>query len=367
MTPSTCLNALKERTDNRNTALSGNTAARHQGTHGSLNMPTLLAQIAPQRSSQYAALADALAPCELQLSPLGKLMGETEAVTLGGQKYLKFSVTAERENLQTEELGMLSMTSAFFICYEEIEGIPGPLLQPIETGFEPVLPQELSMARRYRGKTNELFTHFLCNVARYSSAFSHDPWNELSVFDPLAGGGTTLFTALVLGANAAGAEQVSKDVKSTATFIKEFTREKGIVCEGKSERLKGIGNRWLFRIGEGSHQRCVLGCGDTLDSPRLISGFRPHLVVTDLPYGIQHKGKLTGLLSRALPVWESLLRSGGTTVFAWESRRFPRPEMIKLVESSCGMKVLDAPPYDGMVHRVDRVIRERDVIVAGPS
>ena len=50
-----------------------------------------------------------------------------------------------------------------------------PLLRPIETGFTPALSRDLMMARRYRGKTNELFTHFLCNVARFSSAVAQRP------------------------------------------------------------------------------------------------------------------------------------------------------------------------------------------------
>ena len=54
-------------------------------------------------------------------------------------------------------------------------------------------------------------------------------------------------------------------------------------------------------------------------------------------------------------------------VFAWESMRFPRSNMIKLVESSCSMTILNSPPYNKLAHRVDRVIRERDVIVTGLS
>ena len=88
--------------------------------------------------------------------------------------------------------------------------------------------------RRYRGKTNEIFTHFLCNVARFSSEYATQPWSALRVLDPLAGGGTTLFVALTLGADVAGIEQNRDDVKSTVAFLQQYTREARIPCSLKA-------------------------------------------------------------------------------------------------------------------------------------
>jgi len=329
-------------------------------------MTTLLAQIAPQKSTQYADLARVLAPCELQLSPLEITLEETPHIRLGEQLYVQFELPQAPNLEQARELGMLSMTSAFFIRHEGLGGIPGPLLQPIETGFSPVLPRELMMARRYRGKTNELFTHYLCNVARYSSALAHRPWENLRVFDPLAGGGTTLFAALVLGASVAGVEHSQKDVQTTAAFVRQFMREQGIPCKESRARLKGVGQRWTFAIGKEQQQTCIIAQGDTVDAHALISGFRPHLIVGDLPYGIQHKGQLAALLEVGLPVWEALLPTGGALVLAWESKRVPRPDMIDLIQSISQLVVLDEPPYNQMAHRVDRVIKRRDVLVARP-
>jgi hypothetical protein len=328
-------------------------------------MPTLVAQIAPQRSTQYAALADALAPQELRLCPLGDQVSELRQLTLGGQAYLQFDLPSVPDKGQLVELGMLATLSGFHLFYERLGGVDGPLLRPLETGFSPALPPELVMARRYRGKTNEMFTHFLCNVARFSSALAARPWNTLRVFDPLSGGGTTLFAALVLGASVAGVERNARDVETTAAYLRQFTREQGIACRERKERFKQIGRRWVFALGKGaSQQDCMLACGDTADSAALISGFRPHLIVTDLPYGIQHRGELADLLAKALPVWADLLPPSGTLALAWESRRFPRSEMIELVESISPLAVLNEPPYDGLAHRVDRVIKERDVLVA---
>jgi hypothetical protein len=326
-------------------------------------MVTLVAQIAPQRSTQYAALAETLAPHELRLS-LGDNVGEVMEVRLGGQDYLRFDLPEQLTQDQAHNLGTLATIRAFFAYHERIGGHEGPFLQPVEALAEPVLPPTLLAARRYRGKTNELFTQFLCNVARFSSDVSSHPWPSLRVFDPLAGGGTTLFAAMMWGASAAGVEHNTKDVESTAAFVRRFMREAGIAYKEKAERFKQIGRRWVFTIGKQLVQQCIVAIGDTADSPTLISGFRPHLIVTDLPYGIQHRGELAALLEKALPIWTSLLPLSGALAMAWESKRFPRAEMIELVQSSAPLLVLNHPPYDLLAHRVDRVIKERDVIVA---
>jgi len=49
---------------------------------------------------------------------------------------------------------------------------------------------------------------------------------------------------------------------------------------------------------------------------------------------------------------------------AWESKRFSRGRMIQLVESTGQLSVMNDQPYNALAHRVDRVIKERDIIVA---
>ena len=324
----------------------------------------LLAQIAPQRSTQYSALATALAPHELLLSPLGQHITATEPVQLGGQAYLKLTVRDEAERAHVQSIGALAMTSALFDYYERLGDQAGPFLKPIELNFVPAMPPDLMMTRRYRGKTNELFTLFLCNIARFSSAFADQPWNKLRVFDPLAGGGTTLFAALMLGADAVGVELNETDVESTVAFIKQYTREQHVPCQVREEKIKKAGKRWHCAFGT---QQLVLTKGDTSRADDLLAALkRPNLIVTDLPYGIQHSPSddLQTLLKKALPTWAKLLAAGGAMAFAWESTRFPRADMIALVESSAPFKVLNQAPYNQLTHRVDRVIKQRDVIVA---
>jgi len=332
-------------------------------------MNTYVAQIAPQRSTQYAALADALAPHELMLSPLGAGITGISPLQLGGRSYLRFAYEGALDAAQRRELGMLAMTSAYFEYRDAISDAGGPWLRPIDTDYQPVFPLDLIMTRRYKGKTNELFTQFLCNIARHSSAFANEPWDALRVFDPLAGGGTTLFAALLLGANVAGVEKDSGDVESTATFIEQYAREQGIPCRVKEERLKKIGRRWWFALGKATEgagpKQCVIAIGDTAHSADLMSSVKkPNLIVTDLPYGIQHHGELSELLSKALPVWTTLLLPGGALVMSWDSTRFARADMIALVQSASSLLVLNDAPYNQLAHRVDRVIKQRDVLAA---
>lgn len=326
-------------------------------------MATLLAQITPQRSTQYASLASHLAPYEVQLSPVGPQLRNLTAFSIGSQEYLRAEVTELPQPEQLREFSQLATISALFEYFDRIGAVPGPLLRPLLLPPYATLPLDLPLTRRYRGKTNELFTHFLCNLARYSSAFRDQPWSSLRVCDPLAGGGTTLLTALVLGAQVAGVEQNEQDVQSSAAFLRDYLREAGIACQVKEERFKKLGRRWAFTINK-PPQHCILAQGDTVDSAALLPGFKPHLLVTDLPYGIQHSGPLAALLKSALPVWSSLLPVGGALVFAWDATRFPRAEMIDQVQQACGLHICNDPPYPALAHRVDRVIKQREVLVA---
>ena len=327
-------------------------------------VPTFLAQLAPQRSTQYSDLVAALAPHELALCPLGQPVRDLAPVTLGGQAYLRFTLDAWPDANALRELGMLATVRSLFEQADALEGRAGPWLRPLELGFTPTLPPELVMARRYRGKTNELLAHFMLNLARAAGDFARTPWSDLRVLDPLAGGGTHLFTALVLGAEAAGVEQDEQDVRTGAAYLRDYCRKAGIACRVQEERLRAIGRRTVLTIGKTPPRRCIFAHGDTVQSAAFLTGFKPHLIVTDLPYGIQHLGPLRDLLTRSLPVWAGLLPPGGVLVFAWDATRFPRAEMISLVETSAPLAVRGAPPYDQLAHRVDRVIKQRDILVA---
>ena len=125
------------------------------------------------------------------------------------------------------------------------------------------------------------------------------------------------------------------------------------------------GTAVIFYTAAEPQRQCILALGETARAEDLLRGVRPpHLVVTDLPYGIQHHGPLVALLDEALPVWAGLLLPGGALAYAWDATRFSREEMLAVVGREGRLAALNDPPYDALAHRVDRVIRRRDVLVA---
>lgn len=327
-------------------------------------MTTLVAQIAPQRSTQYTDLVTTLAPYEIQLSHIGEhLTNEITPIELGNQTYLKLSLDTDLNDNLIQTLDTLVMTNAYFYYYEDVGNIDGVLLQPITLPNTHAFSPDLIATRRYRGKTNELFTRFMCNIAHFSSHYTNTPWHKLTILDPLSGGGTTLFAGMILGADVVGVEEDKKIVEGTVAFLKQYMKEGRISAKFREDRLKTIGKRAFITINK--TMRCVVGYGDTSDVQHFVNGLkRPQLLVTDLPYSIQHRADLPALLENALPAWSQVLTDDATIVFSWDASRFPREDMIDLVEHISDFTVLNDPPYNQLAHRVDRVIKKRDIIVA---
>lgn len=327
-------------------------------------MVDIVAQVTPQRSTQYTEFVTALAPYELELSLVGlKVPGAVETIKLGTHTYLRFQLETEPDDLILQALDNLATTDSYFTYYDEIERVQGPFLKPMDVPANNFLPPSLIATRRYRGKTNEVLTQFMCNVAKFSSDFRSTPWHKITLVDPLAGGGTTLFVGLTLGADVGGVEKDKKVAAGTVAFLKQYMREARISAQFREDKLKNVGKRWFITIDKTA--RCVVGQGDTSEVGAFFNGLkRPQLIVTDLPYGIQHRAQWQTMLASALPAWSGVLADGGVLAFAWNATHFPREDMISLVQDVSNFTVIDDPPYDRLAHRVDRVIKKRDLIVA---
>ncbi|MCS7222355.1 MAG: hypothetical protein RML36_06590 [Anaerolineae bacterium] len=329
-------------------------------------MPIQLAcLLAPQRSTQYANLVTRLALPELQISPLGAWIEHAELRRLGDLSFLVLTLREGLSPIHLDCLSQLAMIHGYFWLEDAIGDCVGPWLRPLEISFRPALPETLLYTRRYKGKTNEELTRFLINAARFISDFVWSP-PPLDVLDPLCGGGTTLFAALIAGHNAYGIDQARGDVESTATFLRGFLSEAGIAHHVREERLRTLGRRWTFAIESPMGKlTCALAHGDTANVAALFPGLRPHLVVGDLPYGIQHKGAAMELLARSLSVWASMLRPGGGLCLAWDATHMPRCKMLDAVrEIASELEFLDGPPWNNLGHAVDRVIKRREVLAA---
>jgi hypothetical protein len=336
-------------------------------------MKELALKITPQRSTQYTNMAEKLAVPELLASPLGSAIKQIKAVTFAGQSYLL--VTLDDESILPpcpaleDILPRLGATGEVFEFFEHIGEVAGPFLRPLEISFTPFVPLEMAEIRRYKGKTNEVFTRVLLNMAIFAGAYSNQCTGRLRVLDPIAGGGTTLFLALAAGYDAFGIEHQKQDVETTVVFIRQYLNSIHLPYKELDERGRRAGRRYQFEIGrKGMTRRLVLAHGDTCEADlhmqEVPGGPHMHAIVGDLPYGIQHFGEIAGMLNKALPVWERMLLPGGTVALAWNATRIERAVMMELVERHTQLRVCNDPPYTQLEHTVDRVIKKRDIVVA---
>lgn len=334
----------------------------------------LALKITPQRGTQYASMAELLAVPELRASPFGETLASVEQTRLAGQEYLLLELKSEQDNNSllaawAEMLPRLGAVSEGYEYFTHLADIDGPLLRPIEPRFTPFVPLEMAEVRRYKGKTNELFTRVLLNMALFAGAYREQVGSRLRVLDPLAGGGTTLFLGLALGYDVFGIEHNRQDVETTEVFVRQYLHGEHIPHKELDERGRRAGRRYQFEVGrKGDTRYLVLVHGDNIQAAQHLQevpgGPRVHAIVGDLPYGIQHFSEVTDLLHQALPVWERLLLPGGTLALAWNATRIARPDLCQLIESHTALHVRNDPPYTQLEHTVDRVIKKRDVVVA---
>lgn len=331
----------------------------------------LALKITPQRSAQYANMAGTLAAPELLASPLNPAISNIAPIMLAGQDYLLVTLDDEIFSLtsMTPILSRLGATSEVYQYFERLGELQGPFLRPVEPQFTPFVPLEMAEIRRYKGKTNEVFTRVLLNIALFAGAYAGQFTERLRILDPLAGGGTTLFLALASGYDAFGIERERQDVETTAVFTRQYLHSEHISYKELDERGRRAGRRYQFEIGpKGSTHLLVLAHGDScqanLHMQDVPGGPRMHAVVGDLPYGIQHFAEIAGMLQKALPVWEHILLPGATLALAWNATRIERAKMLELVEQYTHLKIKNDPPYTQLVHTVDRVIKRRDLLVA---
>ena len=324
--------------------------------------------VAPQRSTMYGNLAHTLAVPELLASPLAARLRGWERANLGGQDWLLVELNDDVTDGELDLLWLFGTLAGVYEYFPGVGEVPGPLLRPVQPPAAEFVPASMIETRRYRGKTNEMFTTVLLNLALFASDFALQANGRLRILDPLMGGGTTLFVALVRGYDAVGIDREKDDFDTTNAFVEQFFRELRVPAKRTEERVRGSGRRALFTVGEKGATRLLgLVHGDTYDTPELLvnlpGGVRFHAIVADLPYGIQHQGQVVRFLDEGLRRWSSVLLPGGAMSIAWEASGPKRAEAIALVERHPNLRVVNSAPYDALEHQVDRQIKRRDVLV----
>jgi len=292
---------------------------------------------------------------------------------IGGVPYVLFGRGAM---LTAGDVRILSRLSFAYALFEMRDG----LLAPIARDHGYFIDEDISAILKYSGKTNELFTRLMLNLA-----LANPPGAApLRVLDPMAGKGTTLYEALMLGADAYGAEINPKPAYESFVYIKkhfEMARYKHTSHTEKTGGADPAGKKFtatryqveMTRSKEeqraGNSRKFEMVAGDTRHVSTYFKKDFFHAIVADLPYGVQHGAKkkpqgggLTRnaleLVKEAMPGWVKVLKPGGAVVLAWNLFLIDHEQMADLFAVN-GLTVLDMPDFS---HRLDQATH-RDLIV----
>ena len=345
--------------------------------------------ILPSHNRVYADAAPSMARAELGVLsaalPDGWIAeGSIAETVIGGVPY----VTFESNGLSQRDAALLANLSSLYALFE----VTGELLRPVPLRRLDRFDDDLLTILKYVGKTNEQFTKLLLNVTLASSAFagelSSPGGRRLVVLDPLCGRGTTLNQALMYGFDAYGTDLDRRDVEAYAVFIQRWLKDKRLKHQADFSpvrRDRQVVARRLLAEFAASKEEYKAGYVQRLDvveadTTRVAEFFRREsadLVVTDLPYGIQHGSHVLGrvrpgerglarspldLLATAAPAWAKALRPGGALGISWNTHVARREDAAGAIAAT-GLEVLDSDPYHGFRHRVDQAIT-RDILIA---
>ena len=288
---------------------------------------------------------------------------------IGSVPYLLFSRNTIISEGEMIILSRLSFTYAIFLKESE-------MLKPLALNAQYFLNQEVSSILKYSGKTNELFTRLLLNMATFHLKNIETP---LNILDPMAGKGTTLFESLIQGHNAYGIEIEPKTPQESAAYLKKYLETARYKHANHTEKTSGTSEfgkftaqRWQIEIRSNQTRQFEIISGDTRNTSFFFKKNLFHAIVADLPYGVQHSSKskksqqtgftrnALGLVQEAMPGWLKVLKPGGVIVLAWNLFLIPRREMAELLASH-GLKITETTL--DFSHRVDQAI-DRDVIIA---
>lgn len=333
----------------------------------------------PSANRVYAGSALRLGCRELEVfgaSALHEQPGDVTVTEIGGVPYLTFECDAA---LTSEDLLQLANVSCRYALFER----DGDALHPVALHPRDRFGSDLLTVQRYQGKTNEQFTKLLTNLTALATDSPEVlARGSLRLLDPMCGRGTTLNQALAYGWDAWGVEVGKRDVEEYAKFLKTWLRGNRLKHTAELRPVRRnkrvLGNRFEATLAATKDE---YKAGETItvgavhaDTVRAGDFFEPgsfDVVVTDAPYGVQH-GSSSGhgtpsrnplaLLSEALPVWTSLLRSGGAVGISWNTHVASRKELTDLLATH-GLTVADSPAHRDLSHRVDAAIT-RDLVVA---
>ena len=322
----------------------------------------------PHQNIRYRQSLELIAAAELSmtLSALGHA-AEVATERRGGAVFFAF----ETEALTERDVRMLSQLAGVYVMFSEQDGAMTPM-EPLHPQY---IGEDLPALLKYKGKTNEMFTDSMLTMALASSAFIAQHDGALTVCDPMAGRGTTLMLALRRGYHGVGIEIGKADVKECCDYmtrylefhrIKHKKSESALTVRGKlgGRETKFVLSDSAEHFKEGDTRSLRMICGDTREAGALLKGESVHLMVTDVPYGVQKgtagkQDSIGGTLAQAMPGWLRALKCGGVLAMSFNTYVTKRADLEQICTAT-GFEIVDTPPLE---HWVEQAVN-RDVILA---
>ncbi len=300
--------------------------------------------------------------------------------SIGGVELICFTMNHQSMTEKVRQaLLRLSSVRAIFEIKED-------WLRPVSEGYTTYFKDDLASILKYSGKTNETFTSMMINVGVFASDFAANYDQALTVFDPMSGKGTTLFRALIQGYNAMGVELSKNDGVETNQFLKRYLKYHHYKHEAKHQTIvqkgKNHGTKYTLITADSKEhykandlRQIQFASGNTLEANLYYKKESAHVLVTDLPYGVQHdagdtsshskgsKGHIAieTLMAKAAPEWYKILKKGGVGVIAYNTYHLKR-DLLAEAFKAAGFKVLEEAPYLEFEHWVEQAVN-RDILV----
>ncbi|MBN2664224.1 MAG: hypothetical protein JXR68_11290 [Bacteroidales bacterium] len=337
----------------------------------------------PGHNRVYYNYAGNLAVAELKIAAQ---KFDTKCINVGIEQIegVRYIILKTENELSEKDMQILSRLSFVFAVYERIIFENQNLFKPIPKASYYYIDEKISTILKYSGKTNELFTKMMINIALLSSNFDHK--SKIKLLDPVAGRGTTLFEGIVYGFDVFGIETDAKSVQDSTVFFKKYIEKEKLKHSFIKRQIFGKNKSEAVYINEfefsktkydfkTSQKRKKFGIieGSTQEAANYFKNETFEIIVGDLPYGIAH-GNSTGkntisitrnpseLLSASLPSWYKVLKKGGVIVVAWNVFVASKHKISKIFTEN-GFDVLSEKNPDKFEHLVDNSIK-RDIIVA---
>lgn len=247
-------------------------------------------------------------------------------------------------------------------CVQGAFEVVGDTMRPLPQSAEFALHPDFVWGEKYKGKTNETLTHLLINVALQQMP-DRDPAG-LTLLDPMCGRGTSLLWAMRYGMRAVGIEQDGNVLRDLTRSLKKWTkihRQKHKLSDGWVHKANKKGHgQFLDFAAETASMRIIVG--KTVDTRELTLRKPFDLLVTDLPYGVQHQGAPGSrspieTVRDAAPEWAKALAPGGAMAIAF-NRYLPKRPALEACFDGLGLEVVDRP----LQHRMSEAIL-RDVLI----